>query len=364
MVFFNIIVFAWKLISYSLPIPLMILTFKKYGHWSHLGIGIANLSFLSSSIVAFILEIGVDLKNLEVTNAFIEIGWIFANIFLYSAFWIIILSLLLAQFDELPTLSHLVTLLVGFSVGLITNTDNFIVSYEAGQLSASYNELISICAGIMYIIFVVLALTPLIKKLLSGKVQFKKKQYLIILISYLVLTFWVLSLFLTRIEIIRVLRRFSLSLGMFLWAIALYVDPLTIVISKAKIQKVIIITKNGLPIFSYDFEKEKKMDSGSSLIAGLLSAIKSGMETILSSGKALKTMSFEDSIMSFINGKHVILLLLSQETISSNTQLIANIFLEDFEIEYQDLLESNIVEKEEMDNVVDLLRDVTDSVQI
>jgi len=364
MVIFNIIVFAWKLISYFLPIPLMILTFKKYRHWSHLGIGVANLSFLSSSIVAFTLEVSVSLGNIGVTTAFVEIGWIFANIFLYSAFWIIILSLLLAQFDELPTFSHLVTLLVGFSLGLITNTNNFSISYEAGQLSASYSGLISICAGIMYIIFVVLALIPLIKKILSGKVKFKKKQYFIILISYLVLTFWVISLFLTRIEIIRVLRRFSLSLGMFLWSIALYIDPLTIVISKAKIQKIIIITKNGLPIFSYDFEKEKKMESDSSLIAGLLSAIKSGMERILSSGKALKTMSFEDSIMTFINGKQVILLLLSQETISSNTQLIANIFLEDFETENRDLLESNIVEEEEMGEVVDLLRDITDSVQI
>jgi hypothetical protein len=177
-------------------------------------------------------------------------------------------------------------------------------------------------------------------------------------------SFWVISLFLTGFDIIREARRVTLSLGLFLWSIALYIDPLTIVISKAKNQKAVILTKGGLPIFSYDFEEEKEIKDTSGLLAGLLSAFKSGMEQILTSGKALKTMAFEDSIMSFINAKFVILVLLSHQTISSNTQLIANVFLESLETKYKHLLKDDMVETEEMNEIVDLLREVTDSVQL
>ncbi len=365
MLFLNIIIsFIWKSIAYSLPVPLLLWIFKKYGHWSHLGIGITNLLFLFSSIVAFILESSIIFGIIQIDNSSAEMGWMIANIFLYCGFWIIILALLFAQYDDLPVFSHLITVLVGFSIGLILNSDNLEITFQGGQISADYYQIISICAGIMYFVFVILAFIPLIKKILSKKVEIKKKQYYLIFISYSILTFWVISLFLTRIELIRIIRRLSLSLGMFLWAIALYIDPLTIVISKAKVQKAIVITKTGLPIFSYDFEEDKEMRADSGIIAGLLSAIKSGMEGVVSSGNALKTMAFEDSIMNFINGRYVVLLLLSQETISSNTKLIGNIFLENFETRYRDLLENNVVEEEEMHGVVDLLKEVTDSVQL
>lgn len=357
MVYLNFFIFLFKFISYCLPIPLMVWTYKKYKHWSHLGLGIADLFFLVSTVIAYALE--------HTSNtAIIETGWIFANIFLYCAFWVIILSLLIAQFDKLPGYSHLVTLLTGALIGLVLNPENVEIYYEANSISASYSVLVNICGGLILIVFILSAFNPLVKKLLSKKVEFKKKQYLLILVAYLIIVFWVVSLFLTSIELIRGIRRVALALGMLLWSVALYLDPLTIVISKAKIQKILILTKNGLPVFSYDFEKGETMDSNSDLLAGILSAIKSGIEQILTSGKSLKTMAFEDSIMNFVNGEHVVLLLLSEQTISSNTQLIANVFLENFESKYKNLLEENIIEIKQMEEIADLLRGVIDSVQL
>lgn len=357
MVEFTFVIFLFKIIAYSLPIPLMVWTYKKYGHWSHLGLGIANASFLASTFIAFFIE-GMD--NLEV----IELGWMFANIFLYCAFWVIILSLLIAQFDKLPGYAHFITILVGILIGLILNPANVDIYFEAGSISASYSFLINLCGGLILVVFVATALNPLIKKILSNKVEFKKKQYLLILIAYLICFFWVISLFLTHLEFIRIIRRGSLAFGMFLWSIGLYIDPLTIVISKAKIQKVLILTKTGLPIFSYNFEEDKEMNSSSDLLAGILSAIKSGIEQILSSGKSLKTMAFEDSILNFINGDHVVFLLMSQQTISSNTKLIANVFLQKFETKFESLLEENVIDEQKMSDVVNLLKEVIDSVQI
>lgn len=357
MVPLNLIIFLWKVISYSLPIPLMFITYKKYRHWSHFGLGLASFLFLISSVNAFIIE---EFANQNV----ITIGWMGANIFLYCGFWIIILSLAIAQFDKLPSYSHLITILVGVLIGLILNPDNVQIYRESGSISASYSLSINVCGGLLFMVFIITAFTPLIKKLLSKKVELKKKQYFILLISYLLFSFWVISLFLTRFDFLRETRRYTLSLGMFLWAIALYIDPLTIVISNAKIQKAVILTKGGLPIFSYDFEEDREMEDTSGLLAGLLSAVKSGMEKILTSGKSLKTMAFEDSIMTFINAKYVIFVLVSQQTVSSNTQLIANVFLEAFETKYQHLLKEDMVEKEEMNDIVDLLREVIDSVQL
>lgn len=353
----NLLIFIFKVIAYSLPIPLMSWTYHKYGHWSHLGLAMANLLFLSSTILAFIIEGLADFQ-------LIEIGWMFANIFLYCAFWIIILSLLIAQFDKLPTFSHLITLIAGILIGLILNPENVNIYYESGQISASYSIYISLCGGLILIVFIITALNPLIKKIISNNIKIKKKQYFIIFIAYTICVFWVIALFLTEIEIIRLMRRFILAIGMFLWSVGLYIDPLTIVISKAKIQKAIILTKNGLPVFSYDFELGEEMSSSSDLLAGILSAIKSGIEQLVSSGKSLKTMAFEDAIMNFVNGEEIVLLLLSQQTISSNTELIANIFIEKFETKFMNLLKENVIDKEKMSEVTELFQDIMDNIQI
>jgi hypothetical protein len=67
--------------------------------------------------------------------------------------------------------------------------------------------------------------------------------------------------------------------------------------------------------------------------------------------------------MNFISGKYTVLLFLSQRTISSNTQLIANVFLEKFETKYKKYLEKNVIIDHKMGDVVELLQDVMENVQ-
>jgi hypothetical protein len=108
----------------------MYITYKKYGIWSHFGLGFASFLFLISSLNAFMIE---GLNNLNL----IKIGWMGANIFLYCGFWVIILSLVVAQFEKLPPSSHSITILVGVLIGLILNPDNVQIYRESGSISAS-----------------------------------------------------------------------------------------------------------------------------------------------------------------------------------------------------------------------------------
>ncbi|MBD3256728.1 MAG: hypothetical protein GF383_16660 [Candidatus Lokiarchaeota archaeon] len=327
--------------------------FKKYRHWSHLGIGGASLLLWFSSIIAFLIEFTTNINH-------IRVGWMYANIFLYLAIWLIILSLIIAQFDKLTSLSHIVTIVVGILIGLITNPNNVEIYEKEGSYSASYTTIISLLGGVVFIIFLITAVTPLLRKIMKRNTSMKNKPYILTFLAYVLFTLWIVGLFFTSIPFVRSLRRFLFSLAIFFWSIALYMDPLTIVISKSRVQKGIVLTKTGLPIFSYDFEKQTEMDS--SILVGVLSAIKSSLEIIVSSGNSLERMHFEGSVLNFINGNKVVLVLVSSETLSSNIKLVAKLFIDEFEARHKDLIEKDMVETDEMSDVIDLMQNITNRV--
>lgn len=317
----------------------------------------ANLMLWFSSILGYV----VDTSPLSADA--LEPYWAGANIMLYVSIWILLLSVLLAQFDRLPGFSHLITMLFGILSGLILDLDNMELTEDgSGGLSASYSPAISVLGLVGMVVFIAFTLNPLVRKLSSKKMERSKTSYTILLIAYSVLIFWVFSLLLTSIPAIRISRRFTLSLGMFLWSIAIMLDPLIIVITRSTVQKAIILTKTGLPLFSHNFETDKKMDS--SLLAGVITAIKTSLESMITSGTMLESMQFENSVLSFINGEHAVLIILSDDKLSSNLRVISKIFMQKFEDKHADAFKRDDLELNQFAGTKQLLEEITDRVLI
>ncbi len=106
---------------------------------------------------------------------------------------------------------------------------------------------------------------------------------------------------------------------------------------------------------------DKLLDSD--LISGLLSAIKSSFEEILSSGgSALKSINFENTNLNFTSGRKALLLILGNQALSSNFFLIANYFLKKFERRFEKELATSYINTADFSNMQGLVRTMTDKV--
>jgi hypothetical protein len=268
-----------------------------------------------------------------------QIALTFWNIFLVCGCWVLLLALLLAQYDRLPTSAHGISFLSGMIAVLFVIPGQTVVSSLTH--SASFSPLIMGLVIVLVLIFLIFAVTPLVKKLRHTRHLLQEKQYVFLLIGYILIASYFASILYSNMLLINEIRRAIFPTGLLFWNLSLFIDPLTIVITKSQVQKVIILTRVGLPLFSYDFEQGQSMDT--TLISGLLSAIKSSMEDILVSGSPLTSIIFENSEMNFINGEETVLIILARQALSSNFRLLANLLLHKFERTYaNDLKKSGI----------------------
>lgn len=350
------LVYAWKLVTYAVPIPLMLVMFHRHRHWSHLGFATFSGLLLVSSLFAWRASTG--------PAADVAFLWQLANIILYVGLWIIILSLVVAQYDRLGQfpLVYPITLLFGVLVGLIMDPDNMEIVSVGVSVEASYAPAISYIGGALMVAFIFLSLYPVLTKLRNHKIGGFHPRYLLLLVAYAVLVAWVVTLFLTRYALVRHARLYLLSLGMFLWSLALFVDPMSIVITRNRIQAVILLTKTGLPIFSHNYQTASPMQS--ELLGGIISAIKSSLETIVTSGTDLKGLQFENSNLSFFTGKTSVLILLTGRGTSSNLRLFAETFLEQFEQAHAAALAEDFVDQQKFTRVEQEFQAVLDRVLV
>ncbi len=337
----------------AIPVPFLFRLYGKFRHAGHLGLAIGNALFVCQAIAGFIIyDTSTDLDILQ--NVIVA-----GNLCLVAGFWCVLLAILLAQFDHLPIFSHLVSLIVGMLAVLFLSPSE--VHLELNPPRLSYTPAISILEAGLVAVFLIFAYVPLVKKMHRTKHILKEKHYLVLLLGYTVITAWALLLGFAQFEWVGIFRRYLLPIGLLLWNWALIYDPLTIIITQSRMQKLIVLTKTGLPLFSYDLEHDKPLDTD--LIAGLLTAIKSSVEEVMTSSKsALKSINFENSNLSVINGQKALLLILGRQALSSNFRLIANHFLRKFERRYEQELARNFINAADFSNMQVMVRNVTDKV--
>ncbi len=103
----------------------------------------------------------------------------------------------------------------------------------------------------------------------------------------------------TSNPILRAIRSFLLPIGCLIWSITLIIDPFNVMVSNAQLMSLFITTRNGLPIYGYDFEAKKPIESME--ISGMLSGVTSALEEIsgrITSDQALLSeVAYKNTVM-------------------------------------------------------------------
>ena len=348
----DLVMIIYSLAITGIGIPLLFDLFRKYHHWSHFGFGVSNALFFCSVIAGFWTGDPAS----SYSSYLVAIAcW---DIFIVCAFWIMFFSLLLAQFDRVPFPAHAITFIVGMICVLFLVPGQTII--QPVSRIVSFSPAILILMLIVLVVFLFFGYAPLVKKMRHAKKLFREKQYIFLFAGYTLFVLYCVTMLFAALPNVNIIRRGIISSGVLCWNVALLIDPLTIVITESRVYKALFLTRDGLEIFSYDMEKRKPIDAG--LISGLLSAIKTGMETVVPSGKALTRIAFEDSEINFINGEHTILVIVAKQALSSNFCLIANLLLRTFERTYAKQLGEDYIQAEAFGNVEAMIVGVIDKV--
>jgi hypothetical protein len=342
----------FALFATGVGIPFLFRMYAKFQHNGHLGLALGNVCFFGLVCASFVF------LDSDSDVATVQSAFSIANMLLVVGVWAVLLTVLLVQFDQLPALAQLISVIVGMLIVLFSLPGEATVVLNPYQ--EIYDPTIMTLEMVLFVVFLVFAYVPLIRKLRRNLHLLFEKQYLLLLLGYTILASWALLLPFSQTEVVAELRRFLLPGGILLWNLALIKDPLTIVVTTSRVQKLIVLTKTGLPVFSYDLEKDQLMDTD--LIAGLITAIKLSIEEFLTSGSPLTSMTFENTTLNLINGRNALLLILAQQALSPNFYLIATLFLQKFEQDYEKQLITTPINTHDFSNVIQLVHSVTNKV--
>ena len=116
----------------------------------------------------------------------------------------------------------------------------------------------------------------------------RKTGYLLILSFLMTLTWGLLSGF-TAFPTIRAFRTFLLPLAWLLWAVVTWSNPLALIFTDSRMEKILIATEAGLPILYYDLRNHCTEDA--TLASGVLTAVTSVLKEILSLNQAKSTIA-------------------------------------------------------------------------
>ncbi len=344
-------------IAYLIAIIITGTAFTKYKYVGHAWMTISFVVLLISNVLRMA-------SQLLVMQQYLFEIWFLTNSFLMIGVWSLLLALLLSQYDRLPKRAHLITLLVGILVGLFASSDFVSIKKDAVGVNAQYHPAIGIFSMILLVIFIISVLRPMGIKLKKNPSYLKQGHFMILLVAYALIVMWALGVFFTSNSLIRTLRPLIFGIAMLCWAISLYLNPLSLTLTYTQVKYVIVTSTPGLPLVSLHVPSRKEMDT--TTLTGILSAIKTSMESVIGSEKSLKTIIFQDSVLSFITGKHAILILVIDGQLSSNIELLGRIYLDEFESKYGNEIQKShgVVKKELFLQEIDRILEIIDSITV
>ena len=312
------------ILFYIVTIAVSTVVYRKYRYVGHLWLVLSFSLFFLGYLSRPALLIFPDDQSFLI--------WTVGNILLMGGILGIILVSLISQYDRLPFRSHLISALVGIIMGLLASRSNVTITYDANGINAKYTPIVGIFSLLLLILFISYILRPLVIKLRSDFSIIKKSHVILLLIAYTLNILWVFLTAFTQYQIIREIRPLISATGMMFWSLSLLSNPLSLAFTTTKVQTVIVANKYGLPLVSVDMETGEEMDS--TLLVGLLSAVKTSMESVVGD-VSLKSVIFHDSLLLFMQGKHTILIFVLNGSISSNLELIGRYYILDFEEKYR-----------------------------
>ena len=181
---------------------------------------------------------------------------ILTNTFLVLSFLLITNAVTLIREDKLPIFTHIIALVIGALIIILTDLDESNVSYDytSAFWKVDYSSPLLIgMAVIGIVIFLVYFALYLIRKFQKF---LNTKHFDLSYIGFALLAVWMVTF---NVNIMKVVRIFIFPIGILLFGIAVFIDPLNFLTTKRIPDEVILLSRFDHPIVRYNF-KEKKID--------------------------------------------------------------------------------------------------------
>ncbi len=331
-------------------------TYRKYSYEGHLWITIGFILIIITQTLRLITEFLGDLQQ-------VQTFWFMSNFFLTVGFWILLLALLLSQYDRLPKRSHFISILSGILIGLFANPALTNISRDVYSYNAKYDATIGLSVLMITLIFLFSFLRPLFLKIRRNPSSYKSFHVISILITYLVLVIWAVSTLMTSNPLIRTLRIPMFSLALFFWSASLTANPLVLNIASARVNAIIIFNQSGLAYCSWNADEDTQQIDPQ-LLSNLISALKMSAESLTGRESTLKRLTFQDSHIYFINGHRIVLALITDSVLSSNLHLMTKVYINYFEKHYAQILRQDVINTDIFSNEPEIIQQFIRSVTV
>ena len=185
-----------------------------------------------------------------------------------------------------------------------------------------------------------------------------KSQVRIFLVGYGLLMIWGLTLPLNYYGQIVPFRQSLFSLTWVIWAYGVWKTPFVLNYNNSKPKLLIIANKEGIPLFSYDFNARGELEDDI-LISGALTSLNLLLDhTLASETKHYTTRREDEVILSTASDKVATFLVCSGMLKIINSAL--NVFSSDFERIHESTLNSKIVNKKSFEGTEKLIEEIFD----
>jgi hypothetical protein len=233
----------------------------------HIGIGIV-LGFFAS-LFASIANL---FPNEEIYNETVLIVIMITNICFALSLFSIFNGLIFIREDKLPIFSYIAALLIGASTALVTKINAGNLDYDDiyNVWKVDYlKEPLPISFGILLIISQIVFFTCLILYLIRKSQKIKSIKNLDIgFIAIFILAIWMITAFLSELSAFRFFL-FPVSLG--LLGLAVFLDPLNLLVTNILPSEITLVTKHRQPIIRYNVQNneiDRNIEEIRLLIAG------------------------------------------------------------------------------------------------
>jgi len=234
-----------------------------------------NTSYLhifAGVIFGFFADIFSSIANFfpyeEIYKGTVLIFVILANVCFSISLFSIFNGLIFIREDKLPIFSYIAALMVGASTILTTNIaksnlfyDEFYTVWKVDYASPPF-MIVSILTQIIFITYFILYIIRKFQK------QNNNKSIDISFIAILCLAVWMISAYFIELRAIRFFL-FPVTLGLF--GLAVFLDPLNLLVTKKLPSEIILVTKNRQPVIRYNVHKKniiRNIEEIQLLIAG------------------------------------------------------------------------------------------------
>jgi len=222
---------------------------------------------LIGQLIAYCLFIATLLINpIEENKSTVLILAIGFNVLSSIAFLMMMNGLILIREDKLPVFSHIAAVLVGISsmlFGFVSTTQlEYNPSTHYWELDYLKGEGFDYFQGAFKYVFLAVSLTTSVIFLtyfafyLTRKFQIWKKtrKFDFVFLGFAFLAAWMITPFFQEAK---VFRQYLFPLALLCWGIALFLNPLDMLVSNKLPHEIILVTNTDQPVFRYNLQEKE-----------------------------------------------------------------------------------------------------------